>query len=233
MGFSDEVQAEALVASGRSCCICHKFCGTKITLHHIKQKAYGGDDSFDNCIPLCLDCHEDMGKADPNHVTGKHYTEKELRLHRGKWYEFVRKNPVVNSEKSEETKQFLEQYNAIRRNVAENLAMYACCYHHPVDLAKMPDHKMPPMHLEGSDVLRRLASRLSGLADSMSIDDLDVRISDEQLRKAAGCLYYISNSFQTPYATERSQEAHNCLMKNIENLKEVLELQKQPKVYIN
>ena len=87
MAFSEKVQAEALVASGRSCCICHKFCGTKIALHHIKQKAYGGDDSFENCIPLCLDCHEDMGKADPNHVTGKHYTEKELRMHRDKWYE--------------------------------------------------------------------------------------------------------------------------------------------------
>ena len=72
MGFSEKVQAEALAASGRCCCICHKFCGTKIALHHIKQKAYGGDDSFENCIPLCLDCHEDMGKADPNHVTGKH-----------------------------------------------------------------------------------------------------------------------------------------------------------------
>ena len=86
MSFSEKVQAEALVACGRCCCICHKFCGTKIALHHIKQKAYGGDDSFDNCIPLCLDCHEDMGKADPHHVTGKHYTEKELRMHRDKWY---------------------------------------------------------------------------------------------------------------------------------------------------
>lgn len=86
MGFSEKVQAEALVACGRCCCICHKFCGTKIALHHIKQKAYGGDDSFDNCIPLCLDCHEDMGKADPHHVTGKHYTETELRMHRDRWY---------------------------------------------------------------------------------------------------------------------------------------------------
>jgi len=86
MSFSEKVQAEALVACGRCCCICHKFCGTKIALHHIKQKAYGGDDSFENCIPLCLDCHEDMGKADPKHVTGKHYTERELIMHRNNWY---------------------------------------------------------------------------------------------------------------------------------------------------
>lgn len=90
MGFPDKVQAEALAACGRCCCICHKFCGTKINLHHIKQSADGGDDTLDNCIPLCLDCHEDMGKADPKHSTGKHYTERELRLHRDNWYESVR-----------------------------------------------------------------------------------------------------------------------------------------------
>lgn len=86
MSFSEKVQAEALAACGRCCCICHKFCGTKIALHHIKQKAYGGDDTFENCIPLCLDCHEDMGKADPKHATGKHYTERELIMHRDNWY---------------------------------------------------------------------------------------------------------------------------------------------------
>ena len=32
-------------------------------LHHIKQVAYGGEDTFENCIPLCFDCHADMGKA--------------------------------------------------------------------------------------------------------------------------------------------------------------------------
>ena len=90
MGFSEKVQAEALAACERRCCICHNFCGTKMALHHIVQRADGGDDSFDNCIPLCLNCHEDMGKPDPRHVTGKHYSERELRLHRDNWYESLR-----------------------------------------------------------------------------------------------------------------------------------------------
>lgn len=90
MGFSEKVQAEALAACERRCCICHNFCGTKMALHHIVQRADGGDDSFDNCIPLCLNCHEDMVKPDPRHVTGKHYSERELRLHRDNWYESVR-----------------------------------------------------------------------------------------------------------------------------------------------
>lgn len=52
MGFSDKTQAEALAACERRCCICHKFCGTKMELHHIKQKADGGEDTFDNCLRL-------------------------------------------------------------------------------------------------------------------------------------------------------------------------------------
>ena len=90
MSFSQKIADEVLSACGRSCCICHKFCGTKIELHHIKQRANGGADSFDNCIPLCFDCHSDMGKADPGHPKGKHYSENELKLHRDAWYEKVK-----------------------------------------------------------------------------------------------------------------------------------------------
>ena len=89
MAFSENVAAEALTLCGRSCCICHKFCGTKIELHHIEQKAYGGDDSLDNCIPLCFDCHSDMGKADPKHPKGKRYSTEELKRHRDNWYKKV------------------------------------------------------------------------------------------------------------------------------------------------
>lgn len=94
MGFSEKVQTDALVACGRSCCICHKFCGTKINLHHIVQRTDGGSDDFENCIPLCLDCHEDMGKADPKHATGKHYSPKELVMHRDNWYARVKQGTI-------------------------------------------------------------------------------------------------------------------------------------------
>ena len=89
MGFPESVANEAIVLCERCCCICHKFCGTKIELHHIKQKAYGGGDTLDNCIPLCFDCHSDMGKADPKHPKGKRYSEEELIRHRDRWYKKV------------------------------------------------------------------------------------------------------------------------------------------------
>lgn len=91
MGF-DNIDTEVFVACGRSCSICHKFCGTKMELHHIKQKADGGEDSWDNCIPLCFDCHADVKAYNPKHPKGKKYTEKELKAHRDNWY-----NKVANS----------------------------------------------------------------------------------------------------------------------------------------
>ena len=75
MSFPKNVEDQAFAACARRCCICQKFCGRKMELHHIKQRAYDGEDSFENCIPLCFDCHADMGKADPKHPKGKHYSE--------------------------------------------------------------------------------------------------------------------------------------------------------------
>lgn len=98
MGFPQNVATRALVACGRCCCICHNFCGTKIELHHIKQKAYGGEDTFENCIPLCFSCHADMGKGDPKHPKGKRYTEEELRGHRDRWYAKVEKSTTETME---------------------------------------------------------------------------------------------------------------------------------------
>lgn len=86
MSFNQTVSEKSLIACGRNCCICHKFCGTKIELHHIKQKAEGGEDSFENCLPLCFDCHADVMQYNPNHPKGKKYSISELKKHRDNWY---------------------------------------------------------------------------------------------------------------------------------------------------
>lgn len=87
MGFPKDVKEQAAVACNRSCCLCHQFKGLKLEFHHIKQEADGGENTFDNCIPLCFDCHGDMGGVNPRHPKGNSYSEKELRMHRDKWYE--------------------------------------------------------------------------------------------------------------------------------------------------
>ncbi|WP_104421880.1 HNH endonuclease [Neolewinella xylanilytica] len=60
MGWPTSVRENVLVKAGRHCCLCHKFCGLKIELHHIKLKSQGGEETEENCIPLCFDCHADV-----------------------------------------------------------------------------------------------------------------------------------------------------------------------------
>jgi len=92
MGFSPKIKEEVLAACGRHCCLCHKFCGIKIEIHHIIQKADGGEDSFENAIPLCFDCHADMRSYDHNHPKGTKYTATELTRHRNNWYNKISGN---------------------------------------------------------------------------------------------------------------------------------------------
>lgn len=86
MGFPQRVADEVFVRCGRHCCLCGIYAGQKMELHHIKQAADGGDDSIDNCIPLCCNCHAEVRAYDPRHPKGRKFTEAELRGHRDKYY---------------------------------------------------------------------------------------------------------------------------------------------------
>lgn len=92
MPFPPNIKEDALVACGRHCSICHKFCGLKIEVHHIIQESDGGENIFDNAIPLCLECHADMFPYDPKHPKGTKYTSNELKRHRDNWYKKVEDN---------------------------------------------------------------------------------------------------------------------------------------------
>jgi len=113
MGFSQIVVEQALVACGRHCCLCHKFCGTKIELHHIEQRADCGDDSFDNCIPLCFDCHADVNNYNDRHPKGRKYSSTELKQHRDDWYHKVQNN-IDSTASSEHLKLDQELFIKIR-----------------------------------------------------------------------------------------------------------------------
>ncbi|HGM6754482.1 TPA: HNH endonuclease [Serratia marcescens] len=82
-----KVREDALVACGRHCCVCHRFCGRNIELHHIEMESKGGSSTFENCIPLCFDCHAEAGHYNINHPKGTKYSSSELRRHRDIWYE--------------------------------------------------------------------------------------------------------------------------------------------------
>ncbi|HFD32972.1 MAG TPA: HNH endonuclease [Gammaproteobacteria bacterium] len=89
MGFSNQVKERAYIASARRCCVCKKFKGRNIEVHHIVQKADGGKDTYENAIPLCFDCHAEAGHYNPRHPKGVRYSPSELRAHRDAWYKVV------------------------------------------------------------------------------------------------------------------------------------------------
>lgn len=109
MGWSRVIKDEALTLCGRHCCICHKFCGLKIEIHHIKQPIDGGEDTAENAIPLCFDCHADMRSYDHQHPKGTKYSEQELRNHRDRWYRLVTKN--LGSGNQDRIEQDLDTFN--------------------------------------------------------------------------------------------------------------------------
>jgi len=86
MSFSPKIRDDAFLKCGRYCCLCKKFCGTKIELHHIVHKSEGGEDTLENCIALCFDCHADMTSYDHKHPKGSKYSVAELKRHRDSWY---------------------------------------------------------------------------------------------------------------------------------------------------
>lgn len=90
MPFSQKVASEVLVLCARRCCICRQFCGARMQLHHIIPEAKGGTDTEENCIPLCLNCHEEVGSYNACHPISRKFSPDELKRHRDAWFDFVR-----------------------------------------------------------------------------------------------------------------------------------------------
>ncbi len=95
MSFSDEVRTNVLLKCKRHCCLCGKYAGIHMELHHIKQKADSGNDTEDNCIPLCFNCHADVKSYNPHHPKGLKYGDKELIARRDEVYNYV-KNKIID-----------------------------------------------------------------------------------------------------------------------------------------
>jgi len=93
MAFPHDVVEHLLVACHRRCCICHELAGNKMEIHHIVPVANGGDDTEENGIPLCLNCHAEVGGYNPQHPKGRRFTPSELRRHKEQWFAICTKPP--------------------------------------------------------------------------------------------------------------------------------------------
>ena len=89
MPFNPNTKARMFIKSARICCLCFKQCGTNIEAAHIIAEADGGPNTDDNGIPLCFDCHQEIGGYDVRHPKGNKFTETELKARRNQVYDLV------------------------------------------------------------------------------------------------------------------------------------------------
>lgn len=94
MGFPPNVKEQELIASARHCCVCHRFAGVNIEVHHIKQEADGGANTFENAIALCFDCHSFAGHYNNRHPKGTKYSQSELKKAKTNWHNSVAQNKI-------------------------------------------------------------------------------------------------------------------------------------------
>lgn len=85
MAFKQRDVDELLVACHRRCCICHRFCGVKMELDHIKPRADNGADDIENAIPVCFECHAETHLYNDKHPRGRKFHSDELRQHKQQW----------------------------------------------------------------------------------------------------------------------------------------------------
>lgn len=86
MPFTTTIKTEVLLNCKRYCCYCEKYKGRDIEVHHIIQEANGGKNTVDNAIPLCFDCHSEIGSYNTNHPKGNRFTKDELKQIRDSFY---------------------------------------------------------------------------------------------------------------------------------------------------
>lgn len=94
MGFPQKVKNQIFVDTARHCCVCHRYKGVKVEVHHIKQQALGGENTYENAISLCFDCHCDAGHYNPMHPRGTKFSPSELKKAKQNWIELVKKNNI-------------------------------------------------------------------------------------------------------------------------------------------
>jgi hypothetical protein len=89
MPFDPAVKTAMFTRCNRRCCLCHKQCGINIEAAHIIDEAAGGSNDEDNGIPLCFDCHQEIGSYNDKHPRGNKIRPEELRARRDQVYKWV------------------------------------------------------------------------------------------------------------------------------------------------
>jgi hypothetical protein len=89
MPFAPDVKTKMFIRCHRWCCLCLKQCGVNIEAAHIIDEAAGGSNQEDNGIPVCFDCHQEIGSYNDRHPRGNKIRPDELRARRDRVYTLV------------------------------------------------------------------------------------------------------------------------------------------------
>lgn len=141
MPFPKNVRDEALVLAARHCCVCHRYKGLKIEVHHIVHESKGGPNTLKNAIVLCFDCHTDAGHYNPQHPKGTKFSPSELRLARNRWHKIVKREaiPIAKSTGFLNIRYFVcKDFEAIKEIADGNLGNFpvAHCFLAPSPVSK-------------------------------------------------------------------------------------------------
>lgn len=53
-------------------------------------------DTFENAIPLCFDCHAEVGAYNTSHPKDVKFSKTELKRHRDNWYKCVKQGNIIS-----------------------------------------------------------------------------------------------------------------------------------------
>lgn len=107
-----------MIDSGRRCCVCKRYKGVGVEIHHIIPKAKGGENTYENGIVLCFDCHCAAGHYNSDHPRGTKFSPQELRGHKKQWFEFINKNKDQIGEEADDHKIVCRYYVTSDREAA-------------------------------------------------------------------------------------------------------------------
>jgi hypothetical protein len=89
MPFAPNVKTKMFIRCHRWCCLCLKQCGINMEAAHIIDEAAGGSNDEENGIPVCFDCHQEVGSYNDKHPRGNKIRPEELRARRDRVYALV------------------------------------------------------------------------------------------------------------------------------------------------
>ncbi len=90
--FTKSDKIKMLLWCDRHCCFCDKPCGVDIEIAHIGNKQ---DNSFDNGIPVCYNCHSKIGMYNKLHPRGNKISPEEIKQRREQIYDKYTKQYIA------------------------------------------------------------------------------------------------------------------------------------------